>query len=221
MRNSIAMKKSTVIRTTLAVTAVAISVASCNYDKSTPGYTYMDDMYVSPSLEAYQQTDLFENGMEAQLPVEGTIPRGYHPYEVPNTNEGYASSKTNSSVVPANFAAMDPAEGEELYNIFCSHCHGKEGDGKGVLVQNEKILGVPGYDNQRLPDITPASAYHVIMYGKGNMGSHASQINYEERWKIIRYVWKLRAEQSGIPDIGESEMPEEVAVENVETEEHE
>lgn len=213
MRNSIAMKMSTVIRNTIAVTALAIGVTSCNNDKSTPGYTYMDDMYVSPSLEAYDQTDLFENGMEARLPAEGTIPRGYHPYEVPNTPEGYALSKSDNSVVPANFASMDPAEGEELYNIFCAHCHGTKGDGNGVLVENEKILGVPGYDNTRLPDITPASAYHVVMYGKGVMGSHASQINYEERWKIIRYVWMLRAEQSGIPDIGESvanEAPEAV-----------
>jgi hypothetical protein len=34
------------------------------------------------------------------------------------------------------------------------------------------------------------------MYGKNNMGSHAAQLNYEERWKIIKYVWKLRAEQA-------------------------
>lgn len=223
MRKSIAMKMTSVIRTTLAVSAVAIVATSCNYDKSTPGYTYMDDMYVSPSLEPYQSSDLLPNGMEAQTPVEGTVPRGYHPYEVPNTNEGYAWSKQHDDVVPAGFAAMDPAEGKELYNIFCSHCHGVDGDGMGILVQNEKILGVPGYGSDRLPDVTPASAYHVVMYGKGVMGSHASQLNYDERWKIIRYVWMLRAEQSGTPDIGETveaeAAPEEVAVSHEEMEE--
>lgn len=211
MRKSIAMKMTTVIRATLAVSAMAVVATSCNYDNSTPGYTYMDDMYTSPSLEAYSAAneEILENGMSAQKPVEGTIPRGYHPYEVPNTNEGYAWSKQHNDVVPANFAAMDPAEGKELYTIFCAHCHGDKGDGNGILVQNEKILGVPGYGSDRLTDITPASAYHVVMYGKGVMGSHASQINYEERWKIIRYVWSLRAEQDGTPDIGESVQVEE------------
>jgi len=37
--------------------------------------------------------------------------------------------------------------------------------------------------------------YHVIMHGKGIMGSHASQLTYDERWKIVRYVVKLRADQ--------------------------
>lgn len=214
------MKMTNVIRTTLAVSAFAVVATSCNYDKSTPGYTYMDDMYVSPSLETYQSTEMFDNGMEAQTPVEGTIPRGYHPYEVPNTPEGYAQSQTDASLIPANFASMDPAEGKDLYNVFCSHCHGTKGDGNGILVENEKILGVPGYGNTRLPDITPGSAYHVVMYGKGIMGSHASQLTYDERWKIIRYVWKLRAEQSGMDDISaEAPATEEAVVETETTEE--
>lgn len=206
------------IQNTLAVSALALSVVACNSDKSTPGYTYMDDMYVSPSLETYQSSDLLEDGMEAQLPVEGTIPRGYHPYEVANTTEAYTAMKgaAGESIVPAGFAGMDPAEGKELYTIFCAHCHGDKGDGNGILVENEKILGVPGYGTERLPDITPASAYHVVMYGKGVMGSHASQLNYEERWKIIRYVWKLRADQSGMDDLSAEEAPAAEATEEME-----
>lgn len=209
MRKSTTMKMTGFIRTSLAVSALAVAVTSCNTDKTTPGYTYMDDMYTSPSLETYEESDVFANGQEAQQPVDGTIPRGYHPYDVPNTPEGYEMSKMDNSVVPAGFAAMDPAEGKELYSIFCAHCHGDKGDGNGILVQNEKILGVPGYGSDRLPDVTPASAYHVVMYGKGIMGSHAAQINYEERWKIIRYVWKLRAEQNGTEDIGATAQNEE------------
>jgi hypothetical protein len=34
------------------------------------------------------------------------------------------------------------------------------------------------------------------MHGKNNMGSHSSQLSYEERWKIIKYVLKLREDQS-------------------------
>jgi len=182
------------ITTVIALAASAL-LASCNADKSTPGYTYMDDMYVSPSLETYQPSTQFANGLSAQLPVEGTVPRGYHPYEYANTNEGYEAARTGLEM-PAEFMSEEAlAEGKELYNIFCDHCHGEKGDGNGPLVMQEKILGVPSYASSRLPDITPGSMYHVVMHGKGIMGSHASQLTYDERWKIVRYVVKLREDQ--------------------------
>ena len=64
--------------TTIIVLTASAALASCNFDKSTPGYTYMDDMYQSPSLETYEPSAQFANGLSAQLPVEGTVPRGYH-----------------------------------------------------------------------------------------------------------------------------------------------
>jgi mono/diheme cytochrome c family protein len=175
------------INTLLWVAGSAVALTSCNWDKSTPGYTYMDDMYRSPSHQTYEPGT-------AKEPVEGTVPRGYVPYTIPNSNEGYAASRANTEV-PAMYAALDAESGKQLYTQFCSHCHGEKGDGNGILMQREKILGIPGYGVDKLPDITPGSIYHVIMYGKNNMGSHASQLNYEERWKIIKYVWKLRMDQ--------------------------
>ncbi|HAB31629.1 MAG TPA: cytochrome C [Cryomorphaceae bacterium] len=185
------MKKS-ILLTALVATAF---VSACNGDKSTPGYTFMDDMYRSPSLETYAAAENTAQGTEAQLPVEGTVARGYVPYDLPNSNEGYEASKNNAAV-PAYFAELNAEDGKELYSIFCSHCHGDKGDGNGILMEREKILGIPSYGADRLPDITPGSIYHVIMYGKNNMGSHASQLTYDERWKIIQYVMKLRQDQS-------------------------
>jgi hypothetical protein len=170
-------------------------MVSCNSDKKTPGYTYMDDMYRSPAIKTYEPSADNPRQTSSLTPVEGTISRGYIPYDIPNTNAGYEDSKSNTSV-PVNFSAIDPQEGKELYGQFCSHCHGDKGDGNGILMQREKILGIPGYGRDRLPDITPGSIYHVIMHGKNNMGSHSSQLSYEERWKIIKYVLKLREDQS-------------------------
>lgn len=172
----------------LWVAGSAVALTSCNWDKSTPGYTYMDDMYRSPAHQTYEPGT-------AKEPVEGAIPRGYVPYTIPNSNEGYSASRANTEV-PAMYTALDAESGKQLYTQFCSHCHGEKGDGNGILMQREKILGIPGYGADKLPDITPGSIYHVIMYGKNNMGSHASQLNYEERWKIIKYVWKLREDQA-------------------------
>jgi len=176
---------------------IFIMIVSCNIDKETPGYTYMDDMYRSPAVKTYEPSIKNFRNSSALKPVEGTISRGYVPYDIPNTNEGYENSKLDVSV-PQYFSTLDPENGKELYVQFCSHCHGEKGDGNGILMQREKILGIPGYGRDRLPDITPGSIYHVIMHGKNNMGSHSSQLNYDERWKIIKYVLKLREDQSAI-----------------------
>jgi mono/diheme cytochrome c family protein len=83
------------------------------------------------------------------------------------------------------------AKGKAMFDIYCIECHGAKGDGQGVLVQRGKFLGVPNYKDR---EITEGSIYHVIMYGRNLMGSHASQLTYKERWEIVQYVQKLRAD---------------------------
>ena len=81
--------------------------------------------------------------------------------------------------------------GKELYEIYCSVCHGSKGDGQGILMTREKFLGIPSYADR---DITEGSIYHVLMYGINLMGSNASQVDQDERWKISQYVMDLRNE---------------------------
>lgn len=82
------------------------------------------------------------------------------------------------------------AEGKELYGLYCAVCHGKKGDGQGILMTREKFLGVPSYADR---EITEGSIYHVLMYGKNAMGSHAGQVNATERWQIAQHVMELRS----------------------------
>ena len=86
--------------------------------------------------------------------------------------------------------------GKNLYTIFCAVCHGDKGDGNGILMQREKILGIPSYAAPgRL--ITPGGVYHVQMYGLNSMGSYASQTNELERWQITQHVMNLKATLEG------------------------
>jgi len=183
------------IKTLLGVVLMtAILVSSCGKGKNGRSIEYMPDMYRGPGIETYGMNPVMKDSMGTMLPVEGTIPRGYIPYDYPNTTEGYDAAKADLANPYA--AVIDEGykkDAKELYTIFCSHCHGKAGDGMGILVKNEKILGVPSYADAGRA-ITEGSVYHVIMYGKGVMGSHASQLTMEERWKIVSYVMDLKAE---------------------------
>ncbi len=179
------------IKTYSLILVIALFI-SCTNDKRHPGYEYMPDMYRTPSYKTYEQSNLFSDSASARVPEKGTIARGHMPYEYLNTNEGYENAKQNL-LNPINISQDVLAEGEVLYGIFCASCHGSKGDGQGQLVINEKILGVPSYNDPGRV-ITPGSIYHVIMYGKGIMGSHASQLTKEERWKIVSYVEHLKQE---------------------------
>ena len=172
----------------LLIIIFSIGLYSCA-DPSRPNYQYFPNMYEPVSYETYADSDAFANGIEAQLPVEGTIARGWEPYDYLDTNEGYEDAKTNL-VSPIEITKENGAIGKELYTIYCSVCHGSKGDGQGILMTREKFLGVPSYADR---EITPGSIYHVLMYGKNAMGSHAGQVNAKERWQIAQHVMDLRS----------------------------
>ena len=94
-------------------------------------------------------------------------------------------------------------DGKVLYGMMCKHCHGKKGDGKGTLTH--AVYGaVPSYadatPNRRggraMKDLSAGHIYHTIMFGLNAMGPHASQINEEERWKIVMYVQSLQGDKT-------------------------
>lgn len=169
------------------LTTCLLLFLACN-DKHTRQVQYMPDMYVSIPYNVNGANGL--NGNPVNLkPVAGAIKRGGHPvYDLPDTNVGYEKAKEEKTN-PLEATTINLENGKKMYTIYCISCHGKKGDGNGVLVQREKFEGIPNYKDR---DITAGSIHHVIMYGKGLMGSHASQLTYNERWQIVQYVEVLR-----------------------------
>ena len=171
----------------ISLLVLIMSLTSC-FDTSKPNYQYFPNMYESVGYKTYQESDAFPNGIQAQLPVEGSVPRGWQPYEYEDSNEGYESAKLNLKSPLVN-NEENLKNGKKMYDIYCSVCHGSKGDGQGILMEREKFLGIPSYADR---DITEGSIYHVLMHGINLMGSHAGQVDDEERWQIAQYVLKLR-----------------------------
>ncbi|WP_041633035.1 c-type cytochrome [Maribacter sp. HTCC2170] len=169
---------------------LVLFVAACA-EKESPNYQYMPNMYEPVSYEAYQKVDFLPSGSEAMLPAENTVPRGFMPYDIENTMEGKELSKLRTSPLDSLMSEANLAKGKELYDIYCAICHGSKGDGQGTLVKREKILGVPSYADVAR-NISVGGVNHVIYYGLNAMGSHASQLNSEERWQVSEYVMKLK-----------------------------
>jgi mono/diheme cytochrome c family protein len=167
------------------------SIVSCKKN-SRPNYQFMPNMYDPVGYETYGESSMFPNDAVALLPAEGSIPRGFKPFEIENTTEGYELAKATLKS-PLDSTQVDMVQSKILFDIYCGICHGVKGDGQGNLVKREKILGVPRYDDVARA-ITEGSIYHTIYYGKNAMGSYANQLDEEERWQVVAYVLKLKAD---------------------------
>jgi len=171
----------------IVVLVVLVGIVSCG-DKRTRSVQYMPDMYVAVPYEPNGADAPYNNGVVDRDPVVGTIARGQVPYEYKNTNEDYELAKKELNS-PIEASEKNLENGKKMYAIYCATCHGKKGDGNGVLAQRDKFNGVPNYKDRV---ITDGSIYHVIMHGRGIMGSHASQLLAKERWQVVQYVQKLK-----------------------------
>lgn len=172
----------------IVVLAIGLMAVSCKKDTA-PNYQFMPNMYQSAGYETYGEA-AFKNGIEAQLPAEGSIPRGHVPFDIANSTEGYELAKETLKS-PLDSTQVNAQTGKALYDIYCAICHGTTGDGQGNLVKREKILGIPNYADR---EITEGSIYHTIYYGKNAMGSYANQLQEAERWQVVSYVLQLRAD---------------------------
>jgi mono/diheme cytochrome c family protein len=121
--------------------------------------------------------------LNSREPVKGTIKRGFMPYHLGKDSLEVASATVTSPLV-TNPAILE--DGKVLFSKFCQHCHGETGKGDGPV--NDALKGVANLTNDAAKAFTPGHIFHVITWGKGRMGAHASQLNQEERWKIVAYV---------------------------------
>ncbi|MDW7693963.1 cytochrome c [Flammeovirgaceae bacterium SG7u.111] len=144
-----------------------------------------------------------EKSMNVLKPVEGTVARqnftSVSGSNVPEKGQELLVYKLHKdSVDLAGRILKNPvpntedivAEGKQLYLSYCSPCHGATGTGDGKVGAVYK--GVPNYSAGRYSTLPEGHIFHVITHGKGRMWAHKSQLNPEERWKVVRYVQKLQ-----------------------------
>jgi mono/diheme cytochrome c family protein len=191
----LAMNKIKIIGTLVMIIAASIVITSCK-DKRSTGWEYAPNMYEHTAYDPDQKNSQFKDGKTAQLPPAGTIPVGFTKFDYPNTKEGYELASVEVKTVIAQTQA-NYADGKLLFAHYCSPCHGLSGQGDGLVVAHG-YPPPPSYSKGQssrggaMKDLTDGKIYHTITYGVNAMGSYASQLNPEERWKVIMYVHHLQ-----------------------------
>lgn len=199
------MKHPKHILRTGALVGLAVLAVSCGRDKNNPGVQYAPQMYESIPYEPYKQVrdsvTPFANQQTMQAPPAGTVPRGGYleGFEFPAGDTVRTSPDVVNYPNPIPLSDTILKQGQVLFERFCAICHGKSGKGDGEITKNPAIKPNP-YDSGKWKYYTDGQIYHTIMYGQGVMGSYTSQVQYEDRWKIVHYVKTLQGDKTVAPD---------------------
>ena len=148
------------------------------------GCSLKQDMALQPKNRPLTPSDFFGDGRSERPLVENTVARGSV------ADDQFAVPKESSAFpLPIDQALLQ--RGEERYNIFCSPCHGLQGDGNGMVAMRG-MKHPPTYHQDRLRQVTNGYLYDIVTNGFGAMLSYSAQIPPRDRWAIVAYMRALQ-----------------------------
>lgn len=145
---------------------------------------FVQDMATQPKNRPLSPSSFFEDGRSERPPVENTVARGSLA-----DDDLIVPRDSNNFPVPVNRDLLD--RGEERYKIFCTPCHGLQGDGNG-MISMRGMKHPPSFHQDRLRQAPNGYFYDNITNGFGAMYGYSAQIPPRDRWAIIAYVRALQ-----------------------------
>jgi len=146
-------------------------------------------MQYSPAALSQTPNSVLPDGMTQQMPIAGTIPRGYQPFHYgPSPEEAIrAGLELKNPVQPTE---QNLVRGQQVFNNYCAVCHGAGGAGDGPLIP--KYPNPPAYNTDKSKALADGNMFHVITVGRKDMPSHAALVSFEDRWRAVLYIRKLQ-----------------------------
>jgi mono/diheme cytochrome c family protein len=136
--------------------------------------------------DEYKPAPLFRDGRVLQAPVAGTVARD---------DPARQAESADKPVLTAGLLAR----GQQEFDIFCSVCHGRTGEGDGMIVQRG-MPHPPNFHQDRLRAAPDQHIFDVITAGYGVMYSYASRIAPHDRWAVVAYLRALQLSQNATLD---------------------
>jgi mono/diheme cytochrome c family protein len=196
--------------------ATALVLAGCKAGGDYQGVEYAPNMYHSVAYEPLSQitdesagtwVNSLDNGrgeyfnsnkynpfrMNMREPAPHTVKRNAHgwlPYRRKAVPKDSIALVTAGLKNPLDSTAAVIADGKALYQMYCKHCHGANGEGDGKVA--DKFPGVANLKGDSYKGISEGHIFQVITNGAGLMQPHGSQVSPEDRWKIAKYVKTLQ-----------------------------
>lgn len=173
-----------------ALVAVALFVVLGACNRVGPGF---QKMARQPRYDPLEPSDFFADGMAARPRVAGTVARG----ELV-TNPFLATGKINGADgdgFPFPVTAQVIDRGNERFDIYCSECHGRLGDGNG-MIPSRGFRRPPSFHTDTLRAAPTGHFFDVMTNGFGAMPTYAPQVPVNDRWAIVAYIRVLQLSQN-------------------------
>jgi Cytochrome C oxidase, cbb3-type, subunit III len=159
------------------VLLAACGIAGCDN-------TLRQDMANQPRANPLAPSEFFADGRSERPIVENTVARG-------SVENDTLFVPKDSNVFPVPLTRELLQRGQERYGIFCTPCHGLQGDGQGMVAMRG-MKHPPSYHQERLRAEPNGYYYDVVTNGFGAMYGYSAQIPPRDRWAIIAYVRALQ-----------------------------
>ena len=151
------------------------------------------DMHDQPKFIPLRPSDFFADGRSARPLPEGTVARGHLNEDVAfYTGKGPDGKDVNAFPMPVTKDLI--LRGQQRFNIYCTPCHSRLGDGNGMVVQRG-LRQAASYHQDRLRQEKVGYFFDVITNGFGAMQGYAEQTPVRDRWLIVAYVRTLQLSQ--------------------------
>lgn len=184
-----------------------VGLVGCRgWESDKPPVHLIPNMDTQEKVKSYRKdtTGLFEDGRTMRAPVEGTVALGQLD-EDDTFFKGIDEKGEHVLALPATVKGDDGApkadviaRGKERFKIYCTPCHGPNGDGDGLVNTTKGLLvPPPSMHSDRVKELKNGKLYAAIAVGvnNGNMASYAAQIPVEDRWAIVAFVRDLERQK--------------------------
>jgi mono/diheme cytochrome c family protein len=151
------------------------------------------DMHIQPYYRPLAKSDFFSDGRSARNPVDGTVARGdlredayLYTGKIGNADGDYMPFPVTADVL---------TRGRDRFNVYCTPCHGRVGDGNG-FIPSRGLKRPPSYHIERLRKAPLGYFFDVMTNGFGVMQDYSAQVAPQDRWAIVAYIRALQLSQN-------------------------
>ncbi len=153
----------------------------------------VQNMRNGSKLRPLEPSPVFADDRSSRRLIPDTVSRD-QPVALTAFYTGFAGGKPVTQLpVPLTRELLD--RGQERFNIYCAPCHGRTGDGDGMIVQRG-FPRPPSYHTDRLRRASIGHFFDVITNGYGLMYSYANRVAPPDRWAIAAYIRVLQRSRS-------------------------
>jgi mono/diheme cytochrome c family protein len=182
MRAGLAQRK---VPFVLVLTLVNYFAAACRKGM-------VDQQKIKPLAE----DTFFSDARGSRVPPAHTVARN----QLPDDEQFFTGKIGNdlAATFPVPITRELLVRGRERFDIDCAVCHGRTGEGDGMVVQRG-FPQPPSFHEQRLREAPPGHFFDVITNGYGVMYPYASRVSAEDRWAITAYIRALQLSEHASP----------------------